>query len=272
MAEYEDFHEIAHCGGRATFHIINDAEGRRHYMHGFQHDRPVPAAWVGIYALAPHAIPVADFRIGGIGEGFDPPPPEGCFPVFLGSDSRQCWGHQCPRCHGYFRNGIHPATYPLTCPYCGARTAAHQFLTPAQRAYVRHYLDTLLEGLEAHMDPGTKREIVIDMDAIADREADQPRPEFYYTAEAQQTRYRCDHCNDFNDIRGRFGYCSSCGWRNNLQSLKETFATLRDKLNSRQAGAEETVRSAVSEFDACCRDIAVQIRKRTDEAWSQGRT
>jgi hypothetical protein len=262
MAEYEDFQEIAHCGGRATFHIQCDRAGRKSYSLGFQHDRPTPASWIGIYALAPQGIPVSDFRIGGIGQGFDPQPQPGWYPVFLGSDSRQCWGHQCPRCRGYFRNGIHPAIYPLTCPYCGLRTAAHQFLTPAQRVYVRHYLDTLLDALEEDMEPDSGREIIIDMDAIADRGADQPRPEFYYTAETQQTRYRCNHCGEFNDIRGRFGYCATCGWRNNEQLLKASFSEFREKLNANQSSPAEVVKLAVSEFDAFCRDMTAQIVKR----------
>jgi predicted nucleic acid-binding Zn-ribbon protein len=262
MPEYKDFQEIAHCGGKVTFHIACDAEGHRSYSQGFRHDRPTPAAWIGIYAWAPHAIPVADFRIGGEGQGFDPQPPENCFPVFLGSDSRQCWGHQCPRCKNYFRNGVHPAIYPLTCPYCGVRAAAHKFLTLAQRAYVKHYLDTLLEGLEADMNPGTEQSFMIDMDAVADRGASEPRPEFYYTAETQQTRYKCVQCGDFNDIRGRYGYCASCGWRNNLLMLKETFAGQREELNSGHTSAEVAVKSAVSAFDACCSDFAFQIAKR----------
>jgi hypothetical protein len=262
MADYEDFQEIAHCGGRATFQIQCDQAGNRSYSLGFQHDRPTPASWIGIYASAPQAIPVSDFRIGGIGQGFGPQPQPGWYPVFLGSDSRQCWGHQCPRCQGYFRNGVHPAIYPLTCPYCGLRTGAYKFLTPAQRVYVRHYLDTLLGALEAEMEPGTGQEIVIDMDAIADRGADQPKPDFYYTAETQQTRYKCDHCGEFNDIRGRFGYCASCGWRNNAQSLKASFSLLREKLNAGQAAPIEVVKLAVSEFDASCRDMATQVVRR----------
>ena len=262
MPEYDDFQEIAHCGGRVTFHITCDAQGNKAYAQGFQHDRPTPAAWVGIYALAPQGIPVADFQIGGIGQGFNPQPPKSCLPVFLGSDSRMCWGHQCPKCSGYFRNGQHPAIYPLTCPYCGFRNAACQFLTPAQRAYVRHYLDTLLSGLEEDMAPGTEREIIIDMDAIANQGAVKPKPDFYYTAEAQQTRYKCDHCGGFNDIRGRYGYCASCGWRNNAQSLKASFVALREKLNGGQLSPQDAVKSAVSEFDACCRDIVAQITKR----------
>jgi hypothetical protein len=142
------------------------------------------------------------------------------------------------------------------------RTGAYKFLTPAQRVYVRHYLDTLLGALEAEMEPGTGQEIVIDMDAIADRGADQPKPDFYYTAETQQTRYKCDHCGEFNDIRGRFGYCASCGWRNNAQSLKASFSLLREKLNAGQAAPIEVVKLAVSEFDASCRDMATQVVRR----------
>jgi hypothetical protein len=262
MSEYEDFKEIAHCGGRATFNIVSDATGNRSYSQGFQHNRPTPASWVGIYALAPQGIPVSDFQIGGIGQGFNPQPQAGWFPVFLGSDSRQCWGHKCPRCNGYFRNGRHAAIYPLTCPYCGLRTNAYRFLTPAQLTYVSYYIDTLLEGLDAAMAPNAQREIIIDMDAIADKSTDQPRPEYYYTSESQQTRYKCSHCNEFNDIRGRYGYCASCAWRNNAESLKASFATLREKLNNAQVNPAETVKSAVSEFDACCRDLTAQLAKR----------
>jgi len=134
-------------------------------------------------------------------------------------------------------------------------------LTTAQRAYVNHYLNTLLKGLEAEMQPGTERQFVIDMDAVA-RQQDEPKPDFYYSAEAQQTRYKCDHCGEFNDIRGVFGYCASCGWRNNCQFLRAAFDSLRERLNSRQSGAEDTVRSAVSEFDACCRDLTLQLTNR----------
>ena len=262
MAKYDDFQEIAHCGGQATFQIICDDQGRKSYSIGFRHSRPVPAAVIGVYALAPQGIPVTDFSIGGIGQGFNPPCPEGCFPVFMGSDSRQCWGHQCPRCQGYFRNGQHPAVYPLTCPYCGLRTPSHAFMTPTQRNYVRHYLDTLLGALDEEMEPSSEREVVIDMDAIIEQGANQTRPDFYYAAETQQTRYRCDKCSEFNDIRGRYGYCASCGWRNNISFLKASFADLRAKLNEGQTGAADAVRSSISEFDACCRDMAVQITKR----------
>jgi hypothetical protein len=152
--------------------------------------------------------------------------------------------------------------HPLTCPYCGLRTPPHNFLTPTQRNYVRHYLDTLLGALDEEMEPSSEREVVIDMDAIISQGANQTRPDFYYAAETQQTRYRCEKCSEFNDIRGRYGYCASCGSRNNISFLKASFADLRAKLNEGRTSAADAVRSSISEFDACCRDMAVQITRR----------
>jgi hypothetical protein len=125
MVEYaRDFQEIAHCGGEATFSVRCDAKGGRSVASGFRHSRPTPAAWVGIYALSSYqALPMGDLMMGGIGQAFTPPCPSGCLPVFLGSDSQQKWGHQCPRCRQYFRNDSHSTFYPLTCPYCGVCTA-----------------------------------------------------------------------------------------------------------------------------------------------------
>jgi len=118
-----------------------------------------------------------------------------------------------------------------------------------------------MAALEADVAPGAEREFVIDMDAIADMEVGAPKPDFYYTSETQQTRYKCDHCDRFNDIRGKYGYCALCGWRNNLQSMLASFAVLRDKLNGGQSTPSDTVRSTVSEFDACCRDMTAQLAK-----------
>ena len=184
MSEYEDdFKEIGHCGGRVTFIIRHDDDGRRSVAQRIDVGGTAAAAWFGIYALAPHGIPIAGIKMRGIKQLWDPPPPPHCFPVFLGSDLHKCWGHQCPDCdEGYFRNGNHPASHPMTCPYCGLREDAHHFLTPNQKLYVEHYIQTLIEGLRAEIEPGTEHEIVIDMDKIASAGDDQPKPHFYYTA------------------------------------------------------------------------------------------
>jgi len=161
MPEYQVFEEIAHCGGQITFNVTCDAQGNKAFRISLRHARPVPAAWAGIYALASHGIPVSDFRMGGIGQEWDPPLPPGCVPVFIGSDSRSCWGAQCPQCEGYFRERQRPIVHRATCPYCGLKTGAFEFLTQAQRAYIRHYVNTLTEALHARMEPGTESEITM---------------------------------------------------------------------------------------------------------------
>lgn len=217
---------------------------------------------VGVYILLPHGIPVSDFRLGGIGQPFEPQPPEGTVPAILGSDSMGCWGHQCPRCSGYFRNGNHAAIYPQTCPYCGLRTAAFQFLTPAQRMFLAHLAQTLESELAAPDENGTERQVEIDMASIVKQSEDEPKPEFYYASQTQQTRYNCDHCGEFNDIRGLYGYCAACGWRNNIQVLSARLSEIRDGLNDGQTRPENALGQAVSAFDAACRDFISQISRR----------
>jgi hypothetical protein len=263
LAYYEqDFTEIAHCGANTTIKIACDTEGRKSVAFGFVGRSPGPMTAVGVYILLPQGFPVSDFKMGGIGQPFDPPPPEGCVPVMLGSDSLGCWGHQCPKCSGYFCNGHHAAVYPQTCPYCGLRTAAFQFLTPAQRGFLAHIAERLEEELAAPDEKGTEREVEIDMESLVQQAADEPKPDFYYASQTQQTRYTCDHCGEFNDIRGLYGYCAACGWRNNLQLLTARFEEIRQSLNDGLVQPEIATGQSVSAFDATCRDFANQLVRR----------
>jgi hypothetical protein len=258
----EDFTEIAHCGGQATFAVRCDENGALSIAAGFRGSSPGPMVMVAIYAAVPQGFPVSDVKMGGIGQAFEPPCPTGCMAVFLGSDSHGKWGHRCPRCSGYYRNGTHPAIYPLTCPYCGLRTQAFHFLTEAHVRYVKHYIATSYEAIEADLEPGTETEFVIDMDAIARCEDTGNRPDFYYASETQQTRFTCVKCDEFNDIRGLYGYCASCGYRNNMASLNDTFQKLRSGLVDKSIVPDAVVSRAVSAFDASCRDMINQLKKR----------
>lgn len=263
MAFYdEDFKEIAHCGANTTINIATDSEGRKGAAFGIVGRSPGPMTVVGVYILLPHGIPVSDFKLGGIGQPFDPPPPEGCVPAILGSDSLGCWGHQCPQCNGYFRNRNHAAIYPQTCPYCGLRAAAFQFLTPAQRRFLAHLAERLEEELSAPDERGAERQVEIDMESLVRQAADEPKPDFYYISQTQQTRYTCDRCGEFNDIRGLYGYCAACGSRNNLQLLSARLEEIRQSLNDGQVRAEAAVGQSVSAFDAACRDFAKQLTHR----------
>lgn len=261
MVDYRDFQEIAHSGGRISFDVVCDNEGQLFVSMGWTHDRPKPAAIVGLYADLGSGAVIADFCIGGMGQPFDPQPPLGSLPVMLGSDTHSRWGHSCPRCKGYFRSENHPAIHPLTCAYCGLRLPAHAFLSLAQRKYVAHIVEKVSECMGT-LGRGEKREIVIDMDEAGDQASAGRKPDFYYSEQAQQTEFWCAKCGNYNDIRGRYAYCTLCGWRNNREDLKSALAGIRERLNAGQLSPASAVREAVSEFDACCRDYASQIRAR----------
>lgn len=256
-----DFSEVGHTGGKVTFKVQADADGRLSYSIGYSSSSPRPATLVGVYALA-DGIVCGNIKMGGIGQPWNPPPSPECIAVLMASDSEGRFGHQCPECTKHFRTASIPSFFPLTCPYCGLRAESFHFLTPPQLAYVRHYLATLRTALDA-LEAGNTAEVEIDMDAIADALSDAPQPDFYYPSIAQQTQFDCSKCNNFNDVRGRYVYCASCGWRNNAALLKETMSELRNLLNSESVSPEDAVKQVVSAFDACGRNFVDQLVTRS---------
>jgi hypothetical protein len=206
-----------------------------------------------IYAL-PQGIPVGDVHLGGIEQPWNAPPYPSCIPVFIASDSEGFFGHQCPDCGKYWRSG----TLVRVCPYCRGGGEAFQFLTPAHLAYVTHYTRVLINGMRA-TEAGQSSKVTIDMDAIVDGAADVPKPDFYHPGIAQQTLFKCVRCNVANDIRGRYGFCSRCGWRNNVADLRAQIEAIRAEMNDGRLVSEEAVKKIISVFDACCRDLAAQL-------------
>jgi hypothetical protein len=223
MNEAGEFREISHCGGQVFFNVRTDANGQRGYQIVFQSSRPVPMALYSIYAL-PQGIPIADLPMGGVGSPMPPPPVPGCIPVYIASDSEGKFGLQCQRCGQYWRAG-----WVSLCPYCGLRDERHNFLSSAQRVYVQLYCEKLAVALRS----GEDGSHVIDMDAVADAAGkDVEKPPFYYAEQSQQKQFNCPACGEFNDILGRFAYCTVCGTRNDLDELeKKIIPTIRADLN-----------------------------------------
>ncbi|MGO9997099.1 MAG: hypothetical protein ACLPKW_05010 [Acetobacteraceae bacterium] len=223
MSVGAEFREISHCGGQIIFRVTT-SEGRRAYQITMQGSRPVPMALYSIYAL-PQGIPVADLNTGGIGSPWPPPPVPGCIPVFIASDSEGKFGFQCPRCQQYWRarGGAN------VCPYCGVRCDRYQFLSNAQRIYVQNYCEKLKQGLNSEEDG----DHAIDMDAVADAAGqDIDKPPFYYAEQSQQKQFNCSACGEFNDVLGRFVYCTVCGTRNDLSELENNIIpAIRADLN-----------------------------------------
>lgn len=246
-----EFEEIGHSGGKITFRIKTDDKGHRSYQIEFRSNRPVPFVWIAVYAL-PQGVPVEDIQLGGIGQQWNPPPIPGCFAVFIASDSQGKFGHHCPNCNGYWRSG----PKPTVCPYCATTAPSYQFLSEAQLRYVRHYCKVLSEALDS-VENG---EVVIDMDAVADAVGKEgEKPAFYVSEESQQRKFTCGACNEFNDILGRFDYCSKCGTRNDMADFDgQTVPTIRDRLTAGNA-PEDCVRDAVSSFDSFVAQYAKQL-------------
>jgi len=117
----------------------------------------------------------------------------------------------------------------------------------AQQAYV-HEFCVLHQKAANSINDG---DYVVDFDALADVAAKEvEKPAFYYTEESQQNKFKCGACGSVTDILGKFGYCTWCGTRNDLQELEaKTLASIRTRIN---AGGpyEACVRDAVSAFDS----------------------
>jgi hypothetical protein len=257
----EDFREISHCGGKMYFKIGCDGEGKKSISTGWTANSPKNFVVVGLYADLGSGDVVSDFLIGGIGQANRPQPPPNAISILLGSDSHARWGHECPPCNSYFRSAHHPAIYPLTCAYCGLQADAHYFLTNSQRKYVNHCVSLVVDCVN-YIQQGETKEVVIDMDDAVDLDASQPKPEFYYVEKGLQTEFNCNKCGEYNDIRGRYGYCSNCGWKSNGSEFRAKCQAIRGGMNDSSLQPDSALRAIVSEFDACCRDFSTQIRNR----------
>ena len=110
-----EFQEIPHSGGKFTITRTTDVKGKRFVQFGFIHTRPTPLLVFGIYVL-PQGIPVGMIEMGGIGQPWNKPPVEKCFPAFIASDNHGMCGHLCPKCKGRMKSMGKNAGY--RCPKC----------------------------------------------------------------------------------------------------------------------------------------------------------
>lgn len=253
----KEFQEIGHCGGQFTVNVETTQDGRRAFRVGVRSSRPTPASWFAVYAL-PQGIPVGTVHLGGIGSPLNDPPVPRCFPIFVASDILSMFGHQCPKCAGYWRSRGAPSRWRMTCPYCGLRADIHSFLTEGQLKYVKACCELVEDALRSENDG----EHVIDMDEVADaigKEA--AKPEYYYAEESQQNKYTCQACGDRNDILGRYGYCSTCGTYNGLSELEHDLNGIRERIGTGQQ-YEACVKDAVSAFDSYARQVSKQVATR----------
>lgn len=237
----KEFVEVAHSGGTIIIRFQTRPDGIRAYSQEWRHQRPTASSIFAIYVLPP-GVPVGDLPLGGIGSPIPPPSVPGAVMTFVASDSQGLFGRRCPQCSGYWRS---QATSPF-CAYCGFKGPAVAFTTDAQSAYLQQYCALFSEGLGS----GQDGEYAIDLDAVADAVSSIEKPPFYYVEESQQNRFRCRECNTENDILGRFGYCTLCGTRNDLQELEtKAIPEIRRRINT-DGTYESCVKDSVSAFDS----------------------
>jgi len=100
------------------------------------------------------------------------------------------------------------------------------------------------------------------MDEVADAVGKEgEKPAFFVSEKSQQHKFVCKECEEFNDILGRFGYCSCCGTRNDLQDFEDTtIPGIRIRLNAGHA-PEDCVRDAVAAFDSFMAQLAAELVK-----------
>jgi len=257
----EEFQEIGHCGGQFMVTVESDANGQRGVSFGVKHSRPGPATICGVYAL-PEGIPLGMIQLGGIGQPFNPAPHPDCFVIFVASDAQGLFGHECPSCKEYWRSDAASAAWETTCPYCGLRDSAHRFLTPGQRRFVEALCLRSVDAFQS----GKDGEFGIDMDKTADEVKEQVEPpSFYYTEQSQQNHYTCEACAGRDDILGTYGYCSTCGTRNDLQELTARIEDIRSRTWDRMKTGEPieaAVPDSVSVFDSVARQYVKQLARR----------
>src|SRR5207245_4689203 len=101
---------------------------------------------------------------------------------------------------------------------------------------------------------------IIDMDAVADAVGKEvEKPPFYYTEVSQQNKFTCNQCGAYNDILGRFGYCSRCSTRNDLLELEDgTIPRLRERINT-GGPYEDCARDMVAAFDSLAAQYAREL-------------
>lgn len=146
----------------------------------------------------------------------------------------------------------------MTCPYCGLRADTHAFLTEGQMKYVQACCALVDQAMES----GQDGEHVMDMDKVAEAVGkDCVKPKFYYSEESQQNKYICPACSVFNDILGKYGYCSTCGTHNGMRELEVDIKGIRDRIGTSKQ-YKDCAKDAVAAFDSFARQIAKQLANR----------
>jgi hypothetical protein len=123
---------------------------------------------------------------------------------------------------------------------------------------VQNYCEKLNQVLDSEEDG----DHLIDMDAVADAAGkDIEKPPFYYAEQSQQKQFNCSACGGFNDILGRFVYCTVCGTRNDFSEFENNIIpSIRADLNGGDAPSN-SLKDIGSAFDTLVGQYTDQLIK-----------
>lgn len=250
-----EFSEIGPCGGTLTIEVNTTEDGQRTFSCGLKHDSPTMSS-VSCIACDMFGNPIRVVQLSWNPSADEiPDRSTRYFITFLKSDTEGAFGHQCPRCSNYWRSDGMPFLWHLTCPYCGLQQATHHFLTPAHRSFLSAVSERLIQAIES--DQNGRFDIPLDKIADDVVSTNEPNP-FYFAEVRQQEKFRCSLCGAMNDILGRFGFCSCCGFRNNLDCMKLDISSISDSLA--QSGlASDAIKNAVSSLEGAGRNLVDQL-------------
>jgi hypothetical protein len=252
MSAVREFTEVGHCGGKLTVTVTTEPDGRKKYALGFRHSAATPASISNLYATL-EGEPIAFIAMGGIGAETNLPPVQG-ISVLLASDMEAMYGHECPRCKEYWRTTWFGVGWLTVCPYCALKAPPHYFLTKGQRKYVAECCKLVVEALEKE-----DGEHLIDLDAVADAAGkDIEKPKFFYAEQVMQHKWTCEACGSVQDILGKYGFCSSCGTRNDLLVVRVALKRIRERVDA-SGDLVSSLKDIVTEFDSAARAIAKRL-------------
>jgi Txe/YoeB family toxin of Txe-Axe toxin-antitoxin module/predicted RNA-binding Zn-ribbon protein involved in translation (DUF1610 family) len=250
-----DFQEIRHSGGKVTVVEYINEQGQKLFGLRYTHSTPFPQSLIGIYITMKGEI-IAPVTAMEMMQPLKKPYPPGMI-LMISSDSHGWFGHKCPICGKYWRSSDTSLIWPMTCPYCGFQNPCHAFLTEGQARYVITLFNMIIDT--HNQEDSRLKEIDMD-DAIDIAAKNGKKPNFYYTETSQQKQYQCSACNTYNDILGRYGYCSNCGTHNGYDELSEDLKTILETLEKNSLG--ENIRKIGSSLDSFTRTLAKQIDRR----------
>jgi hypothetical protein len=229
-----DFEEIGHSGGKLKINI-QGTRAKFEIIHGNMNACRIESV----------SIPFGDSNL----------------PIFMISDKEGYFGATCKVCDMRFRtSGFSEIT---TCPYCGTKDVFLNFFTINQKKYIEAYIKKFLELFRSGVS-GT-----IDFDSLIEHL--DTNTSFIYNEERQQTLFKCLNCSNTNDIIGIYGYCSSCGMRNNLAIYTEKLTLEMNRIIKpkydkneqylREKEWQEVLKSSIAIFEGFSKDVLKELLK-----------